>query len=115
MNSTLEFWRDRYRSAVLRQGLPPIGPGGVSPQVPSDRIFEAGGSQNNRQDLIALSAQLNGLKGRLFSLKAPASIRRFQKAVRTAARSGNDTDARALLQYLRVVRAKVARPTDTSY
>ena len=102
-NFTLAFWRDRYQSAVLRQGLPIIGPGGVSPLIPSERVFQAGGSSENRQDLIPLAGQLNGPKGRMFRLVSPTAQATFRRLVDQAARSGNDADARVMLQHLRIV------------
>lgn len=83
-------------------GLPPVGPDGLSPQVPAERIFEAAGSSNNRQDLVPLASQLNGAKGRIFKLKAPIATTRFHILVREAARTGTDADARTMLQHIRV-------------
>lgn len=84
--------------------LPNIGgDGGISPNVPNDRVFQALGSNENRRDLLLTDAQLNGAKGRMFILRAPTALDRFRRISEAAARSGTDADAQRMLQHIRVV------------
>lgn len=96
------FFETTYRESSLGTNLPPVRPGGPNFPIPYQRVFEAFGSNTNRNDLLLTEDQLNGAKGQFFILDVPIPTRRFRRLVTTGA-GGDDTAVQGFLEELRVV------------
>ena len=97
------FFNGQYfRSNALRSGLPRVSPGSPDLRTASDRFWEALGSNTNRANFVLTDRELNGVKGRLFILRAPIAHGDFRQLVRDAA-AGDDDATEHMIEELRTV------------
>lgn len=75
------FVRDNWNENVLSPSLPPVFAGGESFTSPNDRVFEALGSYDSRQNFVVTDKGINAVKARIWKLSDPRQSRFFNQAV----------------------------------
>ena len=75
----------------------------MKPTTANDRFMEGFGSKNWPEPLIPTDQQINGPKGKLWSLEDPIAINNIQAQATRAVRTDTQQDADALLQSVRIV------------
>lgn len=95
------YWDYPYSGLA---NAPPVGgPHGARPLTANDRMMEAFGSDDYPYPLLPTDRQINGPKGNLMNLNAPASLIGIGRLARTAVRLDTAQAADTLLSEIRIV------------
>lgn len=89
-----DFFLNGFRRPIVSNQ--PTVPGGFQSSYPSERIMDALGSEQNRQNFVLLGRELNELKKRVWELSSPVSDKKWQ-------RLSTSDDAKLALQWIRDV------------
>ena len=96
------FWDHPFHGLATAPAVG--GPNGAQPLTPNDRMMEAFGSDDYPDPLLATDQQINGPKGNLMNLNAPANLAGIGRLARTAVAQDTPQAADNLLSEIRVVR-----------
>ena len=112
-----EWWNKELDSvkASQRPNKPPITMGDRT--TINKMVFEALGSDNNREDFVLCHEEINSYKARIWDLKAPMALKRTTKGKYTIAVEdavAGKTDSNMYLSGLRAVRPTVSASFSSS-
>ena len=97
------FWDHPLHNLAQR---PAVGsPDGAQPSTPNDRFMESFGSNDWPYPFLPTDQQINGPKGSLMNLNAPASLSGIGRLARIAVNQDTPAAADALLSEVRIVRS----------
>lgn len=100
-----EFWQEVWNNpGALVADFPRVNPSSPDIRQPSQRIFEALGSDTNPAHFILLQDSLNSVKGMLENFKRPQSDRVYKKELLPEALKDNLDAIQEILAPLREVR-----------
>lgn len=103
------FWREQWNADSLPANLPRVAAGSPDIRNPSQRIYEALGSNTNPLQFTLLQDSVNRIKGAIESYSSPMDKKKFENYVNDALDSANseterDTSIQSFMAPLRETR-----------